>query len=120
MAREQAVRETISLGAGRVLRMHLKAGAAVVLEQGEVMLGEAPRWLAERVLFPKHRLREGEAWTAQPGGWVAVEALRHARFHYLQPVPAGALARLATWGRRLSRIALKRALAPSNLPASRR
>jgi hypothetical protein len=102
------------------MRIHLKAGAAVVLEQGEVMLGEPPCWLAERALFPKRRLREGEAWTAQRGGWTTVEALRHARFHCLRPVPAGAFARLAAWGRRLSPVALRRALAPSSLPASRR
>ncbi len=120
MSREQRVAETVSLEAGQVLRIHLDAGAAVVLEQGEVELGEAPGWLAERVLFPKRRLREGDAWTAPQGGWVVVEAFRHAHFHCLRCVPAGALARLAAWWKHLSRAALRRTPAPSRLPASRR
>ncbi|GAA4352104.1 hypothetical protein GCM10023165_40860 [Variovorax defluvii] len=90
---------------GQSLRVALDAGAALVVLEGRVRVVSPPSWFGETVLAVKNDYREGEAYVAERGGWVEIEARapaparirgvpRPASHMALRPSPVAQLLRL--------------------------
>lgn len=71
----QANPSALRLQAGCSLVCHVRAGAVLHLDAGAVILREPPMWLANALLWPRHTLHGGTAWTAGRGGWYEVDPL---------------------------------------------
>ena len=72
---------------GQSLRVALDAGAALMVLEGRVRVVSPPSWFGETVFTVKNDYREGEAYVAERGGWVEVEAQGPARIRGV-PKPA--------------------------------
>ena len=76
---------------GQSLRVALDAGAALMVLEGSVRVASPPSWFGETAFIVKNDYREGEAYVAERGGWIEVEALAAARICGL-PQPASGTA----------------------------
>jgi hypothetical protein len=79
------------LATGQSLRVALDAGAALMVLEGSVRVASPPSWFGETAFIVKNDYREGEAYVAERGGWVEVEALAPAQIRGL-PQPASVTA----------------------------
>lgn len=79
---------------GQSLRVALDAGTALMVLEGRVRIISSPSWFGETVFTVKNEFEEGEAYVAERGGWVEVDALAPAPARICglpQPVPGTAL-----------------------------
>jgi hypothetical protein len=76
---------------GQSLRVALDAGAALMVLEGSVRVASPPSWFGETAFIVKNDYREGEAYVAERGGWIEVEALAPAQIRGL-PQPASVTA----------------------------
>ncbi len=83
---------TTRLLPGQSLRVALDAGTALMVLEGRVRIISPPSWFGETAFSVKNEFEEGEAYVAERGGWVQVDALAPARICGLpQPVSGTAL-----------------------------
>lgn len=78
---------TARLQPGQSLRVALDAGTALMVLEGRVRVVSPPSWFGETAFTVKNEFEEGEAYVAERGGWVEVEALAPVRICGL-PQPA--------------------------------
>ena len=77
---------------GRSWRVALDAGTSLMVLEGRVRVVSPPSWFGEAMFTVKNDYLEGEAYVAERGGWIEVEALAPSRVCGLpQPAPRGAL-----------------------------
>ncbi|VTU22633.1 hypothetical protein H4CHR_01028 [Variovorax sp. PBS-H4] len=69
---------TTALLPGQSLRVALDAGTALLVLEGRVRVVSPPSWFGETAFTVKNEFGEGEAYVAERGGWVEVDALASA------------------------------------------
>ena len=75
---------------GQSLRVALDPGTSLMVLEGRVRVVSPPSWFGEAAFTVKNDYLEGEAYVAERGGWVEVEALAPSRLCGLpQPAPRG-------------------------------
>lgn len=62
--------ETLHIAARQTRALHLPAGTQLLLQRGQVLLTEAPRWLGDQLLQLRLTLRAGQSHALGAGGWV--------------------------------------------------
>jgi hypothetical protein len=77
---------------GQSLRVALDAGTALMVLEGRVRIVSPPSWFGEAAFSVKNEFEEGEAYLAERGGWVEVDALAPARICGLPPQPVSGTA----------------------------
>jgi len=65
---------THSLLPGQARHLALARGDVLMASRGALVLRAAPRWIAEGMHSPVHRLGEGEFHLVEESGWVMLEA----------------------------------------------
>ena len=77
---------------GQSLRVALDAGTSLMVLEGRVRVVSPPSWFGEAAFTVKNDYQEGEAYLAERGGWVEVQALAPAKICGVpQPVPGTTL-----------------------------
>jgi hypothetical protein len=64
----------ISLQRGQSHQQYLKAGAIIRADNGKATVHEAPQWLAEKMVWMQHSLRDHESYTVIHSGWLSIHA----------------------------------------------
>jgi len=90
---------------GQSLRVALDPGTSLMVLEGRVRVVSPPSWFGEAAFTVKNDYQEGEAYVAERGGWVEVEALAPARVCGL-PRPVWGTARSPSPVMRLLRLLL--------------
>lgn len=80
---------TTRLLPGQSLRVALDAGTALMVLEGRVRVISPPSWVGETTFTVKNVFEEGEAYVAERGGWVEVDALAPARICGLPQLASG-------------------------------
>ena len=62
------------LGSGESRQILLEAGSTVLVLDGQLVLRRPLLWLAENVVAPEEFLAAEQAWVAEAGGWVTLQA----------------------------------------------
>ncbi|VTU18609.1 hypothetical protein H6CHR_01015 [Variovorax sp. PBL-H6] len=84
---------TTQLLPGQSLRVALDAGTALMVLEGRVRIISPPSWFGETAFAVKNEFHEGEAYVAERGGWVEVDALASAPARiYSLPQPVSSTA----------------------------
>jgi hypothetical protein len=66
--------QRLTLAAGQLLTVQLRAGTTMQMQRGHLTLIEPPRWLGETVLRLGARLSAGQAQVATQTGWFSLQA----------------------------------------------
>jgi len=69
----------VDLAGGQIYRFHGAAGDRIRIHYGAVRLIDPPVWLAERMIFDRYTLGEGDCRSLGRRGWFRVEALTDTR-----------------------------------------
>lgn len=70
----------LALSCGESRQVLLEAGSAVLVMGGQLVVRCPMLWLAENILAPEVFLAAEQAWVAESGGWVTLQACGSTQF----------------------------------------
>jgi len=74
MQTQAAIAQTTHLATGQSFHLQAKAGTRIVVKSGRVDVVERSIWLCDRFMTLGGTVRDGEQYTLQQSGWVALQA----------------------------------------------
>ena len=75
----------LALSSGETRQILLEAGSAVLVMGGQLVVRCPMQWIAENILAPEVFLAAEQAWVAESGGWVTLQACGSTQFVVIPP-----------------------------------
>jgi hypothetical protein len=76
---------SLALSGGESSQVLLEAGSTVLVMGGQLVVRRPMLWLAENSLAPEVLLAAEQAWVAESGGWVRLQACGNVQFVVIPP-----------------------------------
>jgi hypothetical protein len=84
MQTQAAVPQTARLAAGQSFHLQAGAGACIAVKSGRIDVVERSIWLCDRFVTQGGTVRDGEQYTLQQSGWIALQAREPTILFYIE------------------------------------